>query len=59
MALPKVHVRVVMGPDGKTPTYEVMHNGYKVCELSFIEVLELGAQCTSALRWYPRIEPQK
>ena len=58
MGIPKVNVRVVMGTDGKTPTYDLMHEGYKMCEMSYLDVLQLAMQATSALRWYPRVEPK-
>lgn len=59
MALNKAHIRVTMGTDGRTPDYELMVEGVKICELTFIEVLEFATQATSALRWYPRVEPKK
>lgn len=48
----RVYIRVLM--DGNTPRWELMCEGLKVTELSFIEVLELSMQATSSLRWIPR-----
>ncbi|WP_157038004.1 MULTISPECIES: hypothetical protein [Chelativorans] len=48
----RVHIRVSM--EGNQPKWELMHDGLKITELSFIEVLELAMQATSSLRWIPR-----
>jgi len=47
----KAYIRVTMAEDGKTPIRELMVDGYKVCELSFVEVLQLIMQASSSLRW--------
>jgi hypothetical protein len=47
----KVYVRVSMGEDGKQPQRELMCDGLKVCDLSYVETLELAMQATSSLRW--------
>lgn len=51
----RVYVRVSLDQDGKTPVRELMADGLKVAELSYIEALELAMQITSSLRY----EPQK
>jgi len=48
----KVHIRVTM--EGNKPKWELMFDGMKITELSYIEVLELSIQATSSLRWVPR-----
>lgn len=50
MSASKAYVRVTMQNDGKTPLYELVADQMKVCELSYIEVLELAMQATSSLR---------
>lgn len=46
----KAYVRVTM--DGKTPKLELMCDGYKVCDLSYHEALELALNAASALRFF-------
>jgi hypothetical protein len=55
----KAHVRVVMSEDGKTPDYQLMSEGYKICDLTYMEVMELALNATSALRWWPRHDAPK
>lgn len=47
----KLRIRVSLGPDGKTPTWELLHQGVKICDLSYVELVEHALQSTSALRW--------
>lgn len=47
-------VRIRVTPDGKSPKYELMIDGNKARDLSWIEVLELATQATSALRYIER-----
>lgn len=44
-------VRIRVSLTGKEPAYELMVEGRKVADLSWIEVLELSVQSTSTLRW--------
>lgn len=46
----KAYVRVTM--DGKTPKLELMCDGYKVCDLSYHDALELALNAASALRFF-------
>jgi hypothetical protein len=45
-------IRVTM-LDGKQPTWEMMHKGAVIGEMSFIEVVEFAAQAASVLRYQP------
>jgi hypothetical protein len=47
----KAYIRVSMGPDGKTPQRELMCDGLKVCDISYVEVIELVMQASSSLRF--------
>ena len=47
----KIRIRTSLGADGKSPTWELIVNGMKVCDLSYTELLEHCLQSTSALRW--------
>lgn len=47
----KAYIRVTMAEDGKTPIRELMVDGYRVCDLTFVEVIELIMQASSSLRW--------
>ncbi len=47
----KLTIRVSLGADGKTPTWELMHEGTKVCDLSFTELVEHNVQTASSVRW--------
>ncbi|MBZ9759516.1 hypothetical protein LB553_01265 [Mesorhizobium sp. CA8] len=51
MSNSKLRIRVDLGPDGKTPSYELLHNGLKICDLSFVDVVEFLTQAASSLRW--------
>lgn len=39
--------------DGKTPLLEVMHNGVKIDEISYLELVELVTQAASVFRYFP------
>ncbi len=49
----RVYVRVCMGEDGKTPERELVVNGLKVADLSYVEALEFAMQIVSSLRFEP------
>ncbi len=42
-----------MGEDGKTPERELVVNGLKVADLSYVEALEFAMQIVSSLRFEP------
>lgn len=47
----RFNIRVCIGSDGKSVTRELMYDGVKIADISFIETLELSMNCTSALRY--------
>ena len=47
----KLAIRVTLAKDGKTPVRELMYEGFKVGELSFIETVEFVMQASSSLRY--------
>ena len=47
----RIAIRVTLAKDGKTPTYELMHSGSKICDLSFVDIVEFIMQAASSLRW--------
>ena len=47
----KIHVRVTVGPDGRVINWELMVDGLKICDLSYLETLQMAMQATSSLRW--------
>ena len=47
----KAYIRVTIDEDGKTIKRELMYGGFKVGDLSYVEVLELVMQATSSLRY--------
>ncbi|MBZ9807716.1 hypothetical protein [Mesorhizobium sp. ESP-6-2] len=47
----KLRIRVGLGENGKTPTWELMHHGVKVCDLSYTELIEHALQAVSSARW--------
>lgn len=48
----RIYIRVTM--EGDKPKWDLMIDGRKETEMSFIEVLELAVQATSSLRWVSR-----
>ena len=46
----KVAIRVTVS-DGKIVNRELMVDGMKVCDLSYLDVLEFAMQAVSSLRW--------
>lgn len=48
-----VYIRTTMSDDGKTPRYEVMRDGMKIADISYVEMIELAMNITSALRFMP------
>jgi hypothetical protein len=50
MSMPILYVRVVKDENGKIQR-QVMHNGEKIADISFVDALEIGLQFTSSLRY--------
>lgn len=50
----KLAIRVTMGANGKQPQRELMLDGMKIADLSFIETVEFVMQATSSLRFERR-----
>lgn len=44
-------IRVTLGKDGKTPVRELLVDGLKVTDISYIELVEFIMQATSSLRY--------
>ena len=44
-------IRVTLAKDGKTPVRELMFDGMKVGDISYIELVEFIMQATSSLRY--------
>lgn len=44
-------IRVTMGKDGKSPERELMLDGLKIADLSFVETIEFIMQASSSLRF--------
>jgi len=49
----KAHIRVTMA-DGKVARRELVVDGHTICELSWVEVMELAMNAVSTLRWDKR-----
>lgn len=47
----KLAIRVTMGTDGKQPQRELMLDGLKIADLSFVETIEFIMQASSSLRF--------
>jgi hypothetical protein len=47
----ELRIRVSLEKDGKTAKRELMVDGVKICDLSFIELVEFVVQASSSLRW--------
>ena len=47
----KIAIRVTLAKDGKTPVRELMFDGMKVGDISYIELVEFIMQATSSLRY--------
>ncbi len=52
----RIHVRVAL--DGSSPSRELIVDGVKVADLSYVETLEAAMQFVSSLRYEPRHEPR-
>lgn len=50
MSLPRIYVRVTKDDKGNIRR-EVMHNGEKIADVSFVEALEISMQFASTLRY--------
>lgn len=55
----KIRIRTSLGDDSRTPQWELLVNGLKVCDLSYTELLEHCLQATSSLRWITEQLPRK
>lgn len=51
MSQNKAYIRVDLREDGKTPVRELVVDGRVICELSFVETIELAMQASSSLRY--------
>lgn len=47
----KLHIRVSLAEDGKTPVRELMFDGRKIGEVSYIDLIEFIAQSVGTFRW--------
>lgn len=47
----RLRVRVTMGEDGRTARRELILDGVKIADLSYVDTLEFILQATSSLRW--------
>lgn len=47
----RMAIRVTLGQDGKTPVRELMYDGLKVGDISYVELIEFIMQATSSLRF--------
>lgn len=47
----KLHIRVTLAPDGKTPVREIIYEGRKIGEISYVETIEAAMQFVSSLRY--------
>lgn len=50
MAMQKIYIRVSKDEQGRVKR-EVIHNGEKIDEVSFVEALEISLQFSSSLRY--------
>lgn len=49
--MPPVYIRVSVGPDGKVIERELMVEGTKIRDMSYVETLEMAMQAVSSLRY--------
>lgn len=47
----RMTIRVTLAKDGKTPVRELMLDGMKVGDISYVELVEFIMQATSSLRY--------
>lgn len=47
----RIAIRVTLGKDGRTPVRELLFDGLKVGEVSYVELIEFVMQATSSLRY--------
>lgn len=47
----RLAIRVTMGKDGKQPQRELMLDGIKIADLSFVDTIEFVMQASSSLRF--------
>lgn len=50
----RVHVRVTMSEDGKTPIRTLVVDGIGITQISYIDTLKAGVQLINSLRWDAR-----
>lgn len=52
MSIERLRVRVTLNPeDGRTACRELMLDGVKIADLSYVDVIEFIMQASSSLRW--------
>ena len=51
MMPPKMAIKVSLAEDGRTPARSLWVDGVKVCDVSYVEVLEAAMQFVSTLRF--------
>ena len=47
----KIAIRVTLEKDGKTPKRELLYDGFKVGDVSYVELVDFIMQATSSLRF--------
>lgn len=47
----RLYVRVTVGEDGKTAKRELILDGVKIADVSYLDVISFIMQATSSLRW--------
>lgn len=47
----KLYVRVSLAEDGRTPVREIIFDGHKVGDVSYVDLIEFIMQATSSLRF--------
>jgi hypothetical protein len=52
-------IRVRVSTDGQHPQWELIIDQVKVCDLTYVQTLELGLQIMSSLRWITEALPKK
>lgn len=51
MSVQKMCIRVSLAKDGKTPVRELMYEGQKIGDVSYVDLIEFVMQATSSLRY--------
>jgi hypothetical protein len=47
----RMAIRVTLEPDGKTPRRELLVDGLKICDVSYVELIDFVMQAASSLRF--------